>query len=94
MHDRELIPLLRELPSSRIAVVGDFMLDHYVWGDATRVSPEAPVPVVRTREENYRLGGAGNVVANLKELGAQALCFGVCGSREMRSNRVRRRAKT
>ena len=79
MHDRELIPLLRELPSSRIAVVGDFMLDHYVWGDATRVSPEAPVPVVRTREENYRLGGAGNVVANLKELGAQALCFGVCG---------------
>lgn len=79
MHDRELIALLRELPSSRIAVVGDFMLDHYVWGDATRVSPEAPVPVVHTREENFCLGGAGNVVANLKELGVHALSFGVCG---------------
>jgi len=77
--ERELIPLLQELGAPRIAVVGDFMLDRYVWGDAGRVSPEAPVPVVHARSEDHRLGGAGNVVANICEMGGRASCFGLLG---------------
>jgi D-beta-D-heptose 7-phosphate kinase/D-beta-D-heptose 1-phosphate adenosyltransferase len=77
--ERELIAVLQELGAPRVAVVGDFMLDHYVWGDAQRVSPEAPVPVVHARREEHRLGGAGNVAANLAGLGARVSCFGVVG---------------
>ena len=79
MSERELIGALQRLGRPQIAVLGDFMLDHYVWGDASRVSPEAPVPVVHARREEYRLGGAGNVAANLVEMGAAALCFGAAG---------------
>ncbi|PCJ52322.1 MAG: bifunctional heptose 7-phosphate kinase/heptose 1-phosphate adenyltransferase [Planctomycetota bacterium] len=76
----ELIPALQELGHPRIAVVGDFMLDRYLWGDAKRVSPEAPVPVVHAHREEDRLGGAGNVVANLVGLGAKVSCFGALGN--------------
>jgi D-beta-D-heptose 7-phosphate kinase / D-beta-D-heptose 1-phosphate adenosyltransferase len=82
MTDRDLILLLQALGSPRIAVLGDFMIDRYVWGDAGRVSPEAPVPVVHAHREDHRLGGAGNVVANICELGGSALCFGVLGADE------------
>ncbi len=77
---QELIPVLQQLGSPRIAVIGDFMFDRYVWGEATRVSPEAPVPVVHAHREEDRLGGAGNVVANLAELGAGVCCFGPIGN--------------
>jgi D-beta-D-heptose 7-phosphate kinase/D-beta-D-heptose 1-phosphate adenosyltransferase len=79
MSERELITLLQNLGTPRVAVVGDFMLDRYVWGDAGRVSPEAPVPVVHAHREDHRLGGAGNVVANVCELGGTAVCFGLLG---------------
>jgi D-beta-D-heptose 7-phosphate kinase / D-beta-D-heptose 1-phosphate adenosyltransferase len=82
MTDRDLILLLQALGSPRIAVLGDFMIDRYVWGDAGRVSPEAPVPVVHAEREDHRLGGAGNVVANICELGGSALCYGVLGADE------------
>ncbi|RMH00882.1 MAG: bifunctional D-glycero-beta-D-manno-heptose-7-phosphate kinase/D-glycero-beta-D-manno-heptose 1-phosphate adenylyltransferase HldE [Planctomycetota bacterium] len=82
MGERELIRVLQELAEPRVAVVGDFMLDHYLWGDAGRVSPEAPVPVVHARREEHRLGGAGNVVANLAGLGARVGCFGAVGRDE------------
>jgi D-beta-D-heptose 7-phosphate kinase / D-beta-D-heptose 1-phosphate adenosyltransferase len=82
MTDRDLILLLQSLNPSRIAVLGDFMVDRYVWGDAKRVSPEAPVPVVHAQREDHRLGGAGNVVANICELGATAFCLGVVGDDE------------
>ena len=77
---QDLIPVLQRLGRPRVAVIGDFMLDRYVWGEAQRVSPEAPVPVVHAHHEEDRLGGAGNVVANLLELGAEVLCFGVVGA--------------
>jgi D-beta-D-heptose 7-phosphate kinase/D-beta-D-heptose 1-phosphate adenosyltransferase len=64
----------------RIGVVGDFMLDGYVWGHATRLSPEAAVPVVDFVEESHSAGGAGNVAANLAALGARVAAFGVCGA--------------
>jgi D-beta-D-heptose 7-phosphate kinase/D-beta-D-heptose 1-phosphate adenosyltransferase len=63
----------------RIGVVGDLMLDRYVWGNATRLSPEAAVPVVDFVSETTCLGGAGNVAANLAALGAKVTSFGVMG---------------
>src|SRR5438132_8498771 len=63
----------------RIVVLGDVMLDEFVWGDVTRISPEAPVPVVDIRRESVHLGGAANVLANLVALGAQACVVGVIG---------------
>jgi D-beta-D-heptose 7-phosphate kinase/D-beta-D-heptose 1-phosphate adenosyltransferase len=62
-----------------VGVVGDLMLDRYVWGHATRISQEAPIPVVRVRETTVRPGGAANVMYNLKTLGAQPVAFGVVG---------------
>ncbi|MCS7000674.1 MAG: D-glycero-beta-D-manno-heptose-7-phosphate kinase [Bacteroidota bacterium] len=67
------------LPARRIAVVGDVMLDHYYLGSVTRISPEAPVPVVELEQETYRLGGAANVAHNLRMLGADVLLCGVIG---------------
>ena len=64
---------------AKIAVLGDVMLDRYFWGNVHRVSPEAPVPVVDVDNESYHLGGAANVAANLKALGALPLLFGVVG---------------
>jgi D-beta-D-heptose 7-phosphate kinase/D-beta-D-heptose 1-phosphate adenosyltransferase len=66
----------------QVAVVGDFMLDRYVWGSATRLSPEAPVPIVDFMNESQVLGGAGNVAANLAALGATVSAFGVLGEDE------------
>lgn len=65
-----LVSLLDAARSKRIAVVGDAMLDVYLRGDVERISPEAPVPVVRVRERRYALGGAANVVQNVRGLGA------------------------
>jgi len=62
--------LLRKIAGLRLLVVGDAMLDHYIWGDATRISPEAPVPVVKRHRETDTVGGAANVAANAAALGA------------------------
>lgn len=74
--------LIRRLRGRRIAVVGDLMLDRYVWGTATRLSPEAAVPVVDFVSETACLGGAGNVAANIASLGARVTPFGVTGADE------------
>ncbi len=63
----------------RVLVLGDVMLDHYLWGSVERISPEAPVPIVEIREETYLLGGAANVALNLKKLGCFPLVCGVVG---------------
>jgi len=67
------------LSQLRILVIGDLMLDHYLWGRVERISPEAPVPVVAFEREEYRLGGAANVALNLAALGTQPILFGVVG---------------
>ncbi|MFC1724520.1 D-glycero-beta-D-manno-heptose-7-phosphate kinase [candidate division KSB1 bacterium] len=64
----------------RIAVIGDIMLDRYLWGKVTRISPEAPVPVVLIEEESERLGGAANVANNIESLGGIPVLFGVTGA--------------
>ena len=64
----------------KLLVVGDLMLDHWVWGDVSRICPEAPVPVVSVRNASYTLGGAANVAANLTALGAQVDIVGYVGA--------------
>jgi rfaE bifunctional protein kinase chain/domain len=71
--------LLREISTRNIVVLGDVMLDEFIWGEVTRISPEAPVPVVDIRRESTHLGGAANVLANLLALGAKASVIGVVG---------------
>jgi rfaE bifunctional protein kinase chain/domain len=73
---------LPRLKGRRIGVLGDLMLDRYLWGTASRLSPEAAVPVVDFVEQSECLGGAGNVAANLAALGARAEAFGVIGEDE------------
>lgn len=65
-----LITLLEEASQRRVTVIGDAMLDVYLRGDVERISPEAPVPVVRVRDRRYALGGAGNVAQNVRAVGA------------------------
>ncbi|HVF42491.1 MAG TPA: D-glycero-beta-D-manno-heptose-7-phosphate kinase [Pyrinomonadaceae bacterium] len=72
----ELVSRFRE---RRIVVYGDVMLDEFVWGDVSRISPEAPVPVVEIRRESVHLGGAGNVLSNLRALGVRSSLVGVVG---------------
>ena len=71
--------LFDDLNALRIAVVGDLMLDSYMWGSVQRISPEAPVPVVEVTSETVKLGGAANVANNIVNLGASALPLGVVG---------------
>lgn len=73
---KEATSLFRDIP---ILVVGDLILDEYVWGEVFRISPEAPVPVVLVRQESARLGGAANVANNLRALGARPILSGVVG---------------
>src|SRR5467141_2901966 len=76
---KRLIPRLR---GKHIGVLGDLMLDRYLWGTASRLSPEAAVPVVDFVEQSECLGGAGNVAANIAVLGARVEAFGVTGNDE------------
>src|SRR5579872_4045922 len=74
-----LIELVENLPRSRVVLLGDLMLDRYLYGNAERLSPEAPVPVLHYQKEELRLGGAGGVAANLAALGATVRVVGVVG---------------
>jgi rfaE bifunctional protein kinase chain/domain len=71
--------ILERARSVRVLVIGDVMLDTYLWGQASRISPEAPVPVVRVAEETRALGGAANVATNVVALGAACSVAGVVG---------------
>lgn len=74
-----LAEILNKFPGQRILVLGDVILDWYWWGQASRLSPEAPVPVVRKQRTTLQPGGAGNTAANLAALGARVSVFGVTG---------------
>jgi D-beta-D-heptose 7-phosphate kinase/D-beta-D-heptose 1-phosphate adenosyltransferase len=72
--------ILRIIQDRTVVVLGDVMLDEFVWGEVTRISPEAPVPVVDVRRESVHLGGAANVLANLLSLGAKGAVIGAVGN--------------
>ena len=65
--------------SPKLLVIGDLIVDHYLWGSCDRISPEAPVQVINVHNESILLGGAGNVVNNLKALGAKVDLISVVG---------------
>lgn len=79
---QKLKALFENFNGKRIAVLGDLMLDNYVWGSVSRISPEAPVPVLEVESESARLGGAANVAHNIKSLGAEPILFGIVGDDE------------
>ncbi|MDH4121060.1 MAG: D-glycero-beta-D-manno-heptose-7-phosphate kinase [Deltaproteobacteria bacterium] len=78
-----MIETLAKLENTRVLVVGDLMLDRYYWGEVNRVSPEAPVPVVKVGREETRLGGAANVANNLAALGCKVWVCGLTGVDDM-----------
>ncbi len=80
--NKDLIKYINKFPRTRILVIGDIILDEYIWGDVSRISPEAPVPVVNIMDETRRLGGAANVLNNIISLGGQAILCGVVGKDE------------
>ncbi len=82
--------VIEKFSEQRIVVIGDLMLDEFIWGQVRRISPEAPVPVVEVKRETLNPGGAGNVVTNLIELGAQAVPVGIIGDDEAGSMLSRR----
>src|SRR3954467_12235905 len=71
--------ILSGFPGRTVIVLGDIMLDEFVWGKVRRISPEAPVPVIEVIQETYRLGGAANVAANIRALGGRVIPIGVIG---------------
>lgn len=81
-RDRWVSETLGQMRGRRIAVVGDLMLDEWLWGRVRRISPEAPVPVVEVDDHSYTLGGAGNVASNLAALGAKVRAIGIVGDDE------------
>jgi rfaE bifunctional protein kinase chain/domain len=76
----KLIRFVDEFPKAKVLVLGDIILDEYIWGDVSRISPEAPVPVVDVTQETKMLGGAANVVNNIASLGGRAILCGVVGN--------------
>src|SRR3954451_21509167 len=76
----DLIELVQNLGQPRVLVVGDLMLDRYVWGDATRISQEAPVILLQADRREERLGGASSVATMLRALGARVALAGVVGA--------------
>ncbi|MEW6543664.1 MAG: D-glycero-beta-D-manno-heptose-7-phosphate kinase [Nitrospirota bacterium] len=81
-QNSKLIPHIQRFPQASVLVVGDLILDHYVWGKVSRISPEAPVPVVHVHSESLQLGGAANVYNNILALGGKADICGVVGADE------------
>lgn len=75
----DLLQLVEHFRRGRVLLLGDFMLDRYIFGDAERISPEAPVPVLRVIERQDRVGGAGSVALNVAALGAEVVCCGLLG---------------
>jgi len=78
MYDK-ILDIVQNIGSPKIMLAGDFLLDIYVYGDALRISPEAPVPVLKVVKKEYRPGGAASVAADIAALGAKTFCLGTVG---------------
>jgi D-beta-D-heptose 7-phosphate kinase/D-beta-D-heptose 1-phosphate adenosyltransferase len=82
LDTKRLRELLDGFPRTKVAILGDIMLDRYVWGDVNRISQEAPVPIVEVRRNSSRFGASANVAENVAALGARAVLVGVVGDDE------------
>lgn len=82
MRNTKLRQIVRDFSKARILVLGDLILDEYIWGDVERISPEAPVPVVWSKSRSFMPGGAANVANNIRSLGANVMLVGIVGKDE------------
>jgi len=82
MAIESLEQLFEAFKNQKVLIIGDVMIDEYIWGKVERISPEAPVPVVRTYKKDYRLGGAANVALNVHSLGGQPILCSIIGDDE------------
>jgi D-glycero-beta-D-manno-heptose-7-phosphate kinase len=80
MQQRSLPDIFQSFNNLRVLIIGDVMLDSYIWGAVERISPEAPVPVVNVKKRDVRLGGAANVALNIQALGATPVLVALCGA--------------
>src|SRR3990167_1980227 len=78
MYDK-ILDIIQNIGSPKILLAGDFLLDVYVYGDALRISPEAPVPILKVVNKEHRPGGAASVAADIAALGAKTFCLGTVG---------------
>jgi len=79
MLNDTLAGIIARFPAANVLVIGDIIIDHFLWGSATRISPEAPVPVVNVHREDFMLGGSANVLRNIVSLGGRATLCGIIG---------------
>ena len=86
--DPKLINILEQFKNKKILVIGDVMLDKYIWGNVSRISPEAPVQVVNVLKETYAPGGAANVANNISALNAQVVMVGIVGNDIMKDKLI------
>ena len=84
---QELDIFLKEIQQKTAIVIGDIMLDSYLFGDASKNSPEAPVKIMNVKQKKYKIGGAGNVACNFKQLGVNTLLFGLIGN-DRKGNKI------
>jgi D-beta-D-heptose 7-phosphate kinase/D-beta-D-heptose 1-phosphate adenosyltransferase len=84
-ENKTLIEHIDRFPKAKVFVIGDIIMDEYIWGKVSRISPEAPVPVVEVHQETKMLGGAANVIHNMATLGAKPILCGVIGEDRMGS---------
>jgi len=82
MSKKRAVEIIENFPRSGVLVVGDIMADHFIWGKVSRISPEAPVPVVEVEKDNFTLGGCANVLNNIHVMGGRVHLAGVVGSDE------------
>ncbi|MCQ2976099.1 MAG: bifunctional ADP-heptose synthase [Bacteroidales bacterium] len=78
--ENDFLKVVNKFAKTNVIVIGDVMIDSYLWGSVTRISPEAPIPVVNTTKRELRLGGAANVALNIKSLGAKPILCSVIGN--------------
>ncbi|MGE4560214.1 MAG: D-glycero-beta-D-manno-heptose-7-phosphate kinase [Desulfobulbus sp.] len=83
MSQQALAGAISRFSSANVLVIGDIIIDHFLWGTATRISPEAPVPVVNVQREDFMLGGSANVLRNIVSLGGHAALCGILGDDPM-----------
>jgi rfaE bifunctional protein kinase chain/domain len=83
VNKKRALEIIENFPKSKVLVVGDIMLDHFIWGKVSRISPEAPVPVVEVQSDNLMLGGCANVLNNIFSLGGTVYVTGVIGPDSM-----------
>ena len=74
--------IFEDFNSLNVLIIGDVMLDSYIWGAVERISPEAPVPIVNVKKKDFRLGGAANVALNIASLGAKPILCALIGNDE------------